>query len=103
MSGLDEMKLRYQRFCQTTNGGYYEDPFRKADVEEFSRERDLQQRILSEQLATALPPREAAPAAFGTAAAPAAPSAAPSGLFGQPATGLFGTPGEDLLRCFPFY
>jgi hypothetical protein len=93
--GLEEAKLRYQRFCQHTRGGYYEDPFLRADVEEFSRERDMQHRILSEQLATALPAKEAA-------AAPAAPSASTSGLFGQPATGLFGTPGEDLQRCFPF-
>jgi hypothetical protein len=91
--GLDEMKLRYQRFCQTTNGGYYEDPFRKADVEEFSRERDLQQRILSEQLATAMPPMAAA---SNISAAPTAPSVSSSGLFGQPATGLFGAPGEKI-------
>ena len=56
---------------------------------------DLAISILSEQLATALPPKEAA-------AAPAAPSASTSSFFGQPATGLFGTPGEDLRRCFPF-
>jgi len=56
----------------------------------------MQHRILSEQLATALPQKEAA-------AAPAAPSATTTGLFGQPATGLFGTPGEDLRRCFPLF
>ncbi len=99
--GLEEAKLRYRRFCQHTRGGQYEDPFLRADVEEFSRERDMQHRILSEQLATALPPNEAATTAFGTTTAPAAPSASASGIFGQPATGLFGTPGEDLLRCIP--
>ena len=93
---LDEMKLRYQRFCQSTKGGYYEDPFLKADVEEFSRERDLQHKILSEQLATAMPPKAAAPNTL----APVAPSTSSSGLFGQPATGFFGAPGEEIN---PYY
>ena len=53
--GLEEVKLRYQRFCRTTKGGQYEDPFLKADVEEVSRERELQQRILEEQISTAPP------------------------------------------------
>jgi len=87
--GLDEVKLRYQRYCQTTKGGYYEDPFLKSDVEEVSREREMQQRIMEEQLATApLPVAQ-------VMAAPAAPSASTGGLFGQPApatTGLFGAP-----------
>ncbi|KAL7544023.1 hypothetical protein ACHAXR_013475, partial [Thalassiosira sp. AJA248-18] len=93
--GLDEMKLRYQRFCQTTKGGYYEDPFLKADVEEVSREREMQQRIMGEQLATATP-LSAPPVAQGvTGGAPI------GGLFGQrppapaAAGGLFGAPGKD--------
>jgi len=86
---LEEMKLRYQRFCQTyTRGGYYEDPFLKADVEEVGREREMQQRIRQEQVAMAEPPKPPAAAPQG-AAAPA------GGLFGQPAAapaggGLFG-------------
>lgn len=86
--GLAEVKLRYQRLCQQRQG-YYDDPFLKADVEEISREREMQHRIREEQIATA-PPPEPKPAQ-------AAPS---TGLFGAkspaPATGggLFGAPGE---------
>ena len=58
--GLEEVKLRYQRFYRTTKGGQYEDPFLRADVEEVSRERELQQRILEEQISTA-PPAMAQP------------------------------------------
>ena len=84
--GLEEVKLRYQRFCQATKGGFYDDPFLKADVEEFGREREMQHRILSEQMAMALPP-VATPK-------PAPPPASTSGLFGQQPTsgGLFGAP-----------
>ena len=89
--GLAEVKLRYQRLCQQRKG-YYDDPFLKADVEEISREREMQHRIREEQIATA-PPPEPKPAQ-------AAPS---TGLFGAkspaPATGggLFGAPGEKLF------
>jgi hypothetical protein len=98
--GLEEMKKRYQRYCQTTKGGYYQDPFVRADVEEFSREREMQQRIMLEQLATAAPPSTTATAAaVGTSAPSAAPPASNPGLFGQPSPapamgGLFGSPGE---------
>ena len=98
--GLEEMKKRYQRYCQTTKGGYYQDPFVRADVEEFSREREMQQRIMLEQLATAAPPSTTATAAAASTSAPStAPPASNSGLFGQPSPapamgGLFGSPGE---------
>ena len=85
--GFDQMKLRYQRFYQNTKGGYYEDPFKKADTVAIGREREMQQRIIAEQLATASPPK---------ATAPGAP-APPGGLFGAPApapSGLFGAPGK---------
>lgn len=87
--GLSEVKLRYQRYCQTTKGGYYEDPFLKSDVEEVSREREIQQRIMEEQLATTPIP------VAQVIAAPGAPSASAGGIFGQAApapatTGLFG-------------
>jgi hypothetical protein len=85
--GLEEVKLRYQRFCHATKGGYYDDPFLKADVEEFGREKEMQHRILLEQMAMALPPM-AAPT-------PAPPPDSASGLFGQQPTtsgGLFGAP-----------
>mmetsp|Transcript_5557 Transcript_5557/g.12127 ORF Transcript_5557/g.12127 Transcript_5557/m.12127 type:complete len:717 (-) Transcript_5557:2060-4210(-) len=88
--GLEEVKLRYQRFCITTQG-YYDDPFRKADTEEVSREREMQQKIMEKQFASA------GAAAASTAAAPgAAPTpASGGGLFGAtpaPASGggLFG-------------
>ena len=89
--GLEDMKLRYQRYCQATRGGgYYEDPFLKADVEEVSREREMQRMIMEEQLATTT----ASTIAQGSAAQPAAST---GGLFGQPAQapsagGLFGAP-----------
>jgi len=96
---LDEVKSRYRRFCESTKGGYYDDPFIKADIEEVSREREMQQKIMEEQIATAPPPPVAAPQA---AAAPApftslfgaSPAPAPGGLFGAPAPsgGLFGAP-----------
>ncbi|KAL7467187.1 hypothetical protein ACHAXS_007443 [Conticribra weissflogii] len=89
--GLEEVKLRYQRFCIATQG-YYDDPFRKADTEEVSREREMQQKIMEKQFANA---------GAATASTPAAPGAAPTtaaggGLFGAtPAPsiggGLFGT------------
>lgn len=95
--GLEEMKVRFQRYCQTTKGGYYQDPFLTADVEEFSREREMQQRIMLEQLATAAPSTAATAAAIGTMAPPPAPSASSAGFFSQPAPapamrGLFGSP-----------
>lgn len=74
--GLEEAKHRYQRFCQTTKGGYYDDPFLKADIEEVSRERELQQRIMEERIATA-PPPQAPPTA-----APNQTTPSTSGLFG---------------------
>eukprot|EP00984_Skeletonema_dohrnii_P017198 scaffold7777_cov65-Skeletonema_dohrnii-CCMP3373.AAC.1 len=85
---LDEVKSRYRRFCESTKGGYYDDPFIKADIEEVSREREMQQKIMEEQIATAPPPPVAAPQAapapstslFGASPAPAA-----GGLFGAPA------------------
>jgi hypothetical protein len=85
---LDEAKSRYRRFCEVTKGGYYEDPFIRADVEEVSREREMQQKIMEEQIATAPPPPVAA-----TAPPVAAPAA--GGLFGStpaaaPSTSLFG-------------
>jgi hypothetical protein len=85
---LDEAKSRYRRFCEATKGGYYEDPFIRADVEEVSREREMQQKIMEEQIATAPPPPVAA-----TAPPVAAPAA--GGLFGStpaaaPSTSLFG-------------
>lgn len=114
---LEEMKVRYRRFCQAYHrGGRYEDPFLKADAEEVARERDMQRRIREEQLAAAPPPKlaPAAPAPAGGlfgAPAPAptgglfgAPAPAPAGgLFGAPAPAapapggsLFGAPGEDI-------
>lgn len=107
---LDEVKSRYRRFCESTKGGYYDDPFIKADVEEVSREREMQQKIMEEQIATAPPPpvaaAQTAPAPstglFGaTPAAPpstslfgaASPAPASGGLFGAPSGGgLFGAP-----------
>jgi len=87
--GLEEVKLRYQRYCQTTKGSYYEDPFLKADVEEVSREREMQQRIMEEQLATAPPPAAAVNVGQGIGAATAAP---------PPTGGLFGsTPGMHYI------
>jgi hypothetical protein len=102
--GLEEMKVRYQRYCQSTKGGYYQDPFLKADVEEFSREREMQQRIMLEQLATASPLTAATAAAVGSTAPSAAPPASNAGLFGQLAPapamgGLFGSPGELHYFC----
>jgi len=108
---LDEVKSRYRRFCESTKGGYYDDPFIKADVEEVSREREMQQKIMEEQIASAPPPPVATAAApapstslFGAtpAAAPstslfgASPAPASGGLFGAPAPapsggGLFGS------------
>jgi hypothetical protein len=98
------MKVRYQRYCQSTKGGYYQDPFLKADVEEFSREREMQQRIMLEQLATASPLTAATAAAVGSTALSAAPPASNAGLFGQLAPapamgGLFGSPGEFHYFC----
>ena len=54
--GLEEAKRRYQRYCRATRGGYYDDPFLSADIEEVSREREVQRRIVQEQLASAPPP-----------------------------------------------
>jgi len=101
---LEDLKLRYQRFCRAyTKGGYYDDPFLRADVEEVGREREMQRRIMEEQIAMA-PPAPVPPAAPGAPAAPApagglfgTPAPAPAGgLFGTPApapsTGLFGAP-----------
>ena len=85
--GLNEVKHRYQRFCQTTKGGYYDDPFLKADIEEVSRERELQQRIMEERIATAPPPQ-------------APPTAAPNQLAPSTSGGLFGAKGKIL---FVFY
>ena len=98
---LAEVKSRYRRFCESTKGGYYDDPFIKADIEEVSREREMQQKIMEEQIATAPPP---VAAAAPTTAAPApstslfgaSPAPAAGGLFGAPAPapsgGLFGAP-----------
>lgn len=97
---LDEVKTRYRRFCESTKGGYYDDPFIKADIEEVSREREMQQKIMEEQIATAPPPPVAAAPATTAAPAPstslfgASPAPAAGGLFGAPAPapsgGLFG-------------
>ena len=111
--GLEEVKLRYRRFCETMQGGYFEDPFLKADAEEVSRERELQQKIVERQLAA---PSTAVGGTSLAAAVPTAPGAAPpsamgglfgstpapssGGLFGNnsapaPSTGgLFGAPGK---------
>eukprot|EP00577_Skeletonema_sp_RCC1716_P006264 CAMPEP_0113417996 /NCGR_PEP_ID=MMETSP0013_2-20120614/25960_1 /TAXON_ID=2843 ORGANISM="Skeletonema costatum, Strain 1716" /NCGR_SAMPLE_ID=MMETSP0013_2 /ASSEMBLY_ACC=CAM_ASM_000158 /LENGTH=615 /DNA_ID=CAMNT_0000305181 /DNA_START=64 /DNA_END=1907 /DNA_ORIENTATION=+ /assembly_acc=CAM_ASM_000158 len=96
---LDEVKSRYRRFCESTKGGYYDDPFIKADIEEVSREREMQQKIMEEQIATAPPPPVAAPQAApapSTSLFGASPAPAPGGLFGAPAPapsgGLFGAP-----------
>ena len=80
---LDEVKARYRRFCETTKGGYYDDPFLKADIEEVSRERELQQRIMEERIATAPPPQ-------------APPTAAPPSTSG----GLFGAKGKIVVFYF---
>ena len=97
--GLEEVKLRYQRFCQQTKGGFYDDPFLKADIEEVSRERELQQQIMQEQLATAPIPQapvmanayQPAPAVAGGLFGAKAPTPAAGGLFGAtPGGGLFG-------------
>jgi len=85
--GLEEAKHRYQRFCQTTKGGYYDDPFLKADIEEVSRERELQQRIMEERIATAPPPQ-------------APPTAAPNQTAPSTSGGLFGAKGEFLVFYF---
>jgi len=96
---LDEVKTRYRRFCESTKGGYYDDPFIKADIEEVSREREMQQKIMEEQIATAPPPPVAAPPATAAPAPStslfgASPAPASGGLFGAPAPapsgGLFG-------------
>ena len=102
--GLEEVKLRYQRFCQQTKGGFYDDPFLKADIEEVSRERELQQQIMQEQLATAPIPQapvtanaaQPTPSVGGGLFGAKAPASATGGLFGSapaPATGggLFGS------------
>jgi len=83
--GLEEAKHRYQRFCQTTKGGYYDDPFLKADIEEVSRERELQQRIMEERIATAPPPQ-------------APPTTAPNQFAPSTSGGLFGAKGK-ILCC----
>mmetsp|Transcript_34713 Transcript_34713/g.79204 ORF Transcript_34713/g.79204 Transcript_34713/m.79204 type:complete len:691 (-) Transcript_34713:1741-3813(-) len=94
--GLAEVKLRYQRLCQQRQG-YYDDPFLKADVEEISREREMQHRIREEQIATAPPPEpkpaQAAPSTGLFGAKSPAPATG-GGLFGAPAPsggGLFGS------------
>jgi len=99
---LAEVKSRYRRFCESTKGGYYDDPFIKADIEEVSREREMQQKIMEEQIATAPPPPVAAAAPTAQGPAPstslfgASPAPAGGGLFGAPAPapsgGLFGAP-----------
>jgi len=85
--GLEEAKHRYQRFCQTTKGGYYDDPFLKADIEEVSRERELQQRIMEERIATAPPPQ-------------APPTAAPNQFAPSTSGGLFGAKGKIVVFYF---
>ncbi|KAL7547348.1 hypothetical protein ACHAWF_014091 [Thalassiosira exigua] len=108
---LEQAKARYQRLARASRGGWYDDPFLRADAEEVRREREVRDRIAEERLATAPPPPAApvaAPAAGGAFGQPApapvtgglfgAPApAAGGGLFGQPAPapaagGLFGTP-----------
>ena len=99
-------KVRYEQFCRArARGGHFDDPFLRADAEEAGREREVQGRILEEQLAIAAAQTPATPAA-GTAAPAAggglfgAPAPAAAGLFGAPAPatggGLFGAPGEKL-------
>jgi len=87
---LDEVKSRYRRFCESTKGGYYDDPFIRADVEEVSREREMQQKIMEEQIATAPPPPPVATTAAATAPAPSTSLFGATPAAAAPSTSLFG-------------
>lgn len=87
---LDEVKSRYRRFCESTKGGYYDDPFIRADVDEVSREREMQQKIMEEQIATAPPPPPVATTAAATAPAPSTSLFGATPAAAAPSTSLFG-------------